>query len=287
MDSKENIYVTATFQTAIARIYRTNETVIGAGFLVGRNYVLTCAHVVASALDLAATTSDSATQPVYLDFPEIAHGYLQAARVVLWHPQRLDGGDIAGLELESAPPQGTTIIQLLRDLPDLWNHNYRVYGFPEGIDTGIHSTGRILGRQSVTRWMQIEDTKESGRRVEQGYSGAPVWDEQLNGVIGMVVASDREASAKTAFIIPSDILHPLWNVITFQDVKTVGSSWREGLNDTHLQIAIDPASTLCVLAGPGTGKTFALVRRVAQLIDNGSNPQRILLVTFTRACYAL
>jgi superfamily I DNA/RNA helicase len=37
-----------------------------------------------------------------------------------------------------------------------------------------------------------------------------------------------------------------------------------------------------VIAGPGTGKSFGLQRRVARLLENGQNPSRILAVTFTR-----
>jgi DNA helicase II / ATP-dependent DNA helicase PcrA len=37
-----------------------------------------------------------------------------------------------------------------------------------------------------------------------------------------------------------------------------------------------------VLAGPGTGKTFALKQRVARLLKDGHTPERILVCTFTR-----
>ena len=36
-----------------------------------------------------------------------------------------------------------------------------------------------------------------------------------------------------------------------------------------------------VVAGPGTGKSFALKRRVAKLLEEGADPKRILPVTFT------
>jgi DNA helicase-2/ATP-dependent DNA helicase PcrA len=42
------------------------------------------------------------------------------------------------------------------------------------------------------------------------------------------------------------------------------------------------AGPLLVIAGAGTGKTKTLTHRVAHLIVNGSSPQRILLLTFTR-----
>jgi superfamily I DNA/RNA helicase len=36
-----------------------------------------------------------------------------------------------------------------------------------------------------------------------------------------------------------------------------------------------------IIAGPGTGKSFALKRRVARLLEEGADPKRILPVTFT------
>jgi len=58
--------------------------------------------------------------------------------------------------------------------------------------------------------------------------------------------------------------------------------WNTGLQGTHLNIAAYAGSPLRVVAGPGTGKTFALMRRVARLLEQGAQPNRILAVTFTR-----
>ncbi len=43
-----------------------------------------------------------------------------------------------------------------------------------------------------------------------------------------------------------------------------------------------PAPALLIAAGAGTGKTKTLAHRVAHLILNGGDPQRLLLLTFTR-----
>ena len=43
--------------------------------------------------------------------------------------------------------------------------------------------------------------------------------------------------------------------------------WNTGLQGTPLNIAAYPGTQLRVLVGPGTGKTFALMRRVARLLD--------------------
>lgn len=59
--------------------------------------------------------------------------------------------------------------------------------------------------------------------------------------------------------------------------------WNDGLQGQALQIAATPTSPLCVVAGPGTGKTFALMRRLTRLIEvDGVAPDRILACTFTR-----
>ena len=39
---------------------------------------------------------------------------------------------------------------------------------------------------------------------------------------------------------------------------------------------------LVILAGAGTGKTRTLTSRVAHLLEGGTPPERILLLTFTR-----
>ena len=59
-------------------------------------------------------------------------------------------------------------------------------------------------------------------------------------------------------------------------------AWDTGLQAPHLNIAAYPGTPLRVVAGPGTGKTFALMRRVARLLEQGAQANRILAVTFTR-----
>ena len=59
--------------------------------------------------------------------------------------------------------------------------------------------------------------------------------------------------------------------------------WNTNLQGIHLNIAAYNGTPLRVVAGPGTGKTFALMRRVARLLEvEHVQPNRILAVTFTR-----
>jgi len=59
--------------------------------------------------------------------------------------------------------------------------------------------------------------------------------------------------------------------------------WDSGIaaNSPAYRIAVEKSRFVRVVAGPGTGKSFALKRRVARLLEEGVIPERILPVTFT------
>ena len=60
-------------------------------------------------------------------------------------------------------------------------------------------------------------------------------------------------------------------------------SWDDGLVGPARDIAECDSQRLRVMAGPGTGKTVAMMRRVARLLEKTNvNPERILVCTFTR-----
>ncbi len=59
-------------------------------------------------------------------------------------------------------------------------------------------------------------------------------------------------------------------------------SWLDELNDEQRAAACHPGGPLLILAGAGTGKTTTLCARVAWLISEGVQPERIMLLTFTR-----
>jgi len=56
----------------------------------------------------------------------------------------------------------------------------------------------------------------------------------------------------------------------------------DGLNQEQRLAAAHPGGPLLILAGAGTGKTRTLVARAAWLCEQGVQPGRILLLTFTR-----
>ena len=61
-------------------------------------------------------------------------------------------------------------------------------------------------------------------------------------------------------------------------------SWENGLDreSSAYRFAADNSKVIRVVAGPGTGKSFGLRRRIARLLEEGQDPAKILAVTFTR-----
>jgi DNA helicase-2/ATP-dependent DNA helicase PcrA len=60
------------------------------------------------------------------------------------------------------------------------------------------------------------------------------------------------------------------------------AAWDAGLDEQQLAAVVHGTDPLVVLAGAGTGKTRTLTSRVASLLESGTPPERILLLTFTR-----
>ena len=58
----------------------------------------------------------------------------------------------------------------------------------------------------------------------------------------------------------------------------------DALDDEQRHAVTVEAAPLCVIAGPGAGKTRVLTRRIAwQVAENRQDPRRVLVLTFTRA----
>ncbi|MFV2045166.1 MAG: ATP-dependent helicase [Anaerolineales bacterium] len=60
-------------------------------------------------------------------------------------------------------------------------------------------------------------------------------------------------------------------------------AWQDGLDDRQIEAANHAGSHARLLAGPGTGKTVTLTRRLVKLLtDDGVPPESILALAFTR-----
>ncbi|MFD8236207.1 trypsin-like peptidase domain-containing protein [Streptomyces sp. NPDC059696] len=176
------------------RIHSAAGGIVGAGFLIAADLVCTCAHVVARAVRVPNDVERAPDRPVDLDFPLLDGRPRARATVVSW---RHGGADVALLRLD-APVAGARPASLV-DGTGVWGHTFRVQGYPVGADHGKWASGTLRAGQGLG-WTQME-AHEPGPVIAEGFSGAPVWDDAQDGVVGMTVAADR--GDRTAYLLPS------------------------------------------------------------------------------------
>ncbi len=202
-------------KSSVVRLYHANGNVVGAGFLVAESYVLTCAHVVAAALSLSENTEAIPDQSVQLDLPLLAPGQKVEASVVFWLPvsKTAFSEDMAVLKLLASAPANAEPVGIVSS-SDAWGHPLRVFGFPKGHTDGVWATATLRG-ETGKRWVQLDAKMGQDRSLEQGFSGSPIWDEQLNAVVGMTVAAekDKQQSVTLAYMMPKDVLREPLNYL--------------------------------------------------------------------------
>ncbi|MCB1036127.1 MAG: trypsin-like peptidase domain-containing protein, partial [Acidobacteria bacterium] len=153
----------------------------GAGFVIDRDHVMTCAHVVADATGCSLEAGPGETE-IRLDFP-FRPGEERRGKMAAWLPE--GSRDIAVLRLDRAAPETCDGLRPLL-ARDFWRHGFTTFGFPEHNPAGTWAQGSLVDEQA-DGWLQLEPEKSTGHTVDRGFSGAPVWDFQLGGMVGMVV----------------------------------------------------------------------------------------------------
>ncbi len=200
----------------IVRIFDLHEEIVGAGCLIMNQYILTCAHVVADALNIPHNTVEVPTSKIFVDFVQIAPNIRLSTQIVFWNPvcsdeKKVDrrGEDIVILEIIELIPQKASPARLA-SINNPWGRKFRVFGFPVGFDDGKWASG-VLRDKVGNGLIQIEDVKLAGSSVEPGFSGSPVWDEDLEAVVGIIVSADNaRANTKIAFMLPIHLIAEIY-----------------------------------------------------------------------------
>ncbi|WP_417915024.1 hypothetical protein [Candidatus Electronema sp. JM] len=80
---------------------------------------------------------------------------------------------------------------------------FSVYGFPKDAERGVWAYG-IIRKKREHGLVQLESASLTGYAVQKGFSGGPVFDEEIDKIVGMVATSDQ--SVRVASMIPIDII---------------------------------------------------------------------------------
>ncbi|MCW5212333.1 trypsin-like peptidase domain-containing protein [Desulfobulbus sp. TB] len=179
-------------------IHNHYKQIIGAGFLIGENEVATCAHVVRDVLGLQDTPTIAPTDDITLSFPFLKQNNISATVLTYgWDQEK----DIALLHLNDDLPKGAQPVKL--SFEKVENHHFSVYGFPKEMSKGVYADG-VIKKKREHGVVQLESASLIGYAVQGGFSGGPVFDDELKQVVGMLVTSDE--SVRVASMIPVDML---------------------------------------------------------------------------------
>lgn len=194
-----------SLDAAILRIFAGPDRPVGVGLLVADDLALTCAHVVTTALGIADGAQPPTNAQVEIDLPLLGTGRGTTAGIERWAPTQ----DVAVLRL-AEPVAGARPMRLVNqpeNLEDLWGHPARAFGVPAGHPGGVWHSG-VLRAGQAEGWVEVDRDGE-GHRIAPGFSGSPVWDDTLAGVVGIVVVAER-GQTPAGGLIPTSRLLEAW-----------------------------------------------------------------------------
>lgn len=220
------------YKSYIVRISSNSDEVKGVGLLICNKYIITCAHVVADALNIAHSTPEKPSDLIMVDFPfPVGENKPKfEAKVITWKPQSDTykyREDIAILKLQGNLPTSYISFPLSLEVP--YQHKFSVLGFPIGHDEGVTTEGKLVGING-DGLVQMDVENQSKFSIEQGFSGAPVWDDDLNSFVGIVVSSELDENGepykgvrinvKVGYMIPAKIILESWSFLSLIQVLT-------------------------------------------------------------------
>lgn len=195
----------------------------GVGFVVGDRHIITCAHVINTALDRQQRSQDKPGpgDRVEVEFPMLGDadgGPLRSCRVLAWAPpplSGLSGGDIAGLTLVGeGMPEGAGSARLIHSatLRDVAVYVFGYPGDPPRPKTGAWAAHWLRGAVGGGI-LQLDVASQSAIRTQPGYSGSPavVSVDAGDGVVGMLAVAGNDEEVRDVYAIPVSRLIEVWS----------------------------------------------------------------------------
>jgi len=208
----------ADLTRSIVRILDTANKTSGTGFVMNigdDSLIVTCAHVVELAKSGPGHSISLTFYPFNLD--RSAKKYSAIVEQAYWRDA--DAEDIAMLHLEGPFPRGVEPLRLGSSLGSE-EHVFQSYGFSEAKPKdGLWGECTVRGLTSENGFPVLQ--MDSGE-VSHGFSGAPVWDKELQVVVGMVTSISRpdraERQTRANFVIPAETLFSVCPDLLVTDV---------------------------------------------------------------------
>jgi WD40 repeat protein len=194
----------------------------GVGFVIGDRQIITCAHVVNTALGRGKRTQGNPGSDVriQIEFPMLGDSNgapLRSCMVGAWVPppsSGVSGGDVAGLVLvgEGLPTRaGAARMIDPASVRDLAVSVFGYPGDPPRRENGAWSAQLLRGAVGGGL-IQLDADNSSAIRAQPGYSGSPavVSDAVGDAVVGMLTIASGDQDIRDAYAIPVPQLVAAW-----------------------------------------------------------------------------
>ena len=209
--------------SSVVSIHGVNGNLAGAGVIVAQELVLTCAHVVNTALGRAIEkqTRPDAESEVEIRFAGTPNATVRArldANSDAWSAPpatRAEGADLCLLKLEGTLPPGATVGRIspvtfeqefdvrASGYPAEWNNKHSALQLDVGIAKVLGVEGYLwILRADQGSWeAAIATGKRSAGLIYTGFSGGPV--HARDTIVGLVAEARKEVRQATAYAIPA------------------------------------------------------------------------------------
>lgn len=271
-------------ETSTLRVLK-NNSVAGAAFLVADNLIVTCAHVINAA---GKTKEDLVTL-------RLTNGELINAVVIpeFWRGANVE--DVAILRNKESILEISPLV--LGSSEGTKGHTFSTFGFP-------YPSQELTGRGEIVGYASLNGIKLIQLRSEQvtpGFSGAPVFDENTQRVVGMIVAitppDEYKRQGTTAFAIPSETIReicpelqvsdicPYVGLDNFTDETAEFFFGRDTLTEKLLKVLRGGCRFLAVFGPSGSGKSSVVQAGLLPALKKGQVPgsQKWAQITMPRA----
>lgn len=249
---------------SIARI--TSGKSRGTGFLVNDNFIITCNHVIKNRNDISVAFADQ-----YGDF-------CYRVNVLVENYLIEQQGDIAVLKVIGSLPEHIKPLPVAETANYSMKNPFSSYGFP--VQSKINGLPFIDGKIVATNIrgehnhpiIHLTNTND----ISHGFSGAPIYDDDLQEVIGVLCAVAKEdgigRGTAMGFGVPIDLLRARFSEIFAKEIEVgnfelpkeltaLNSVDEEDLigrekDIDHIHKMLQKNKRVCVLQGiGGIGKT--------------------------------
>ena len=193
---------------SVVRISGSERDYAGLGYRISADIVVTCAHVVAEALNHDADAEEPPTGQVLVDAPfapgEDAQTQIEASVVPKgWLPVREGNApaDLAVLRLATPLPV-TGPPTLLDSGLSLAGHAFQAYGGPEGHRRYlVPIDGRV--RDVIGNGRYQLSAADSDYPIQPGCNGAPAANNATGTILGLIAQDERDSTIRAGFLIPA------------------------------------------------------------------------------------